>query len=149
MQGTGLLLLLLAAVSEGFAATFSLSIEAAKLPTDAEFVPVVCRIEFAKILKPLNVPGVVDERSLRLFETGADGKRTEVPYQFSVLAQVRPPSRPLLEDTPKSVSYAAEYRASELPAGANVRSGVRRPKAVPARVLCQSSEATNEIKSSC
>src|ERR1051325_2398560 len=105
---------LLSFVSALQAAKFSLPIIVNKLPANSEFVVVHTAIDFTELLRAENEAVPVDERSLRLFEIRGD-KRTEIPYQFTAAAQPRPRARPLLPGTPSTVSYAAEYAATNAP----------------------------------
>ena len=94
---------------------FSLPIEVRGLPAQAEFVPVSCSIDFSAILKRLNAPGTVDERSLRLYRVAKDESETEEPVQFSSSPQPRPKERRMLPGSPSGASYVGEYGAEETP----------------------------------
>jgi hypothetical protein len=88
-----------------FAADFVNKFDAVGVPPEGEFFVTRAHLDFGRL---------IDERSLRLFQV--DGKeRRELPYQFSASAQPRPRVRPLATGTPNTVSYAAEYMASEAP----------------------------------
>lgn len=99
---------------------FSVAAEIAGIPPSAEFVPVSFPIDFSALVTKLGVAGVVDDRSLQLFEIAPDGKESEVPLQFTPAVQPRPNERRLLAGTAREVSYLAEYSASETPANAKV-----------------------------
>jgi hypothetical protein len=99
---------------------FSLSIDVAGLPADAEFVPVACPIDFSALLAQLKVPGVVDEHSIGLVRLGQDGRETDEPVQFSPTPQPRLKQRAMLPDTPANVSYLGEYPAGVTPEGLKV-----------------------------
>jgi hypothetical protein len=90
------------------------------LPKGSGGVPVRCTVDFSKVLADLGVAGAVDERTLRLECTWADGKPVEQPVQFQASLQPRPKRRRLLPGTTDKVSYLAEYAAGETPAGVKV-----------------------------
>jgi len=93
----------------------STSIQVTGIPSQAEFVPVQCQVDFSERLAQANVSGAVDERSLRLFRVGPGAKEEEIPFQFSAQDQPRPKTRRALPDTPPNVSYLGEYAAGETP----------------------------------
>lgn len=99
---------------------FSLPIEVSGLPAGAQGVPVSCTIDFTDILKRLNVAGVVDEHSLRLYRNAAAGSEVEEPVQFSASPQPGPRARRILPGTTPGVSYGAEHPAQETPPGPRV-----------------------------
>ena len=72
------------------------------IPKESAFVPVKAQ---------LHLPGVIDERSFRLFDSA--GK--ELVYQFTADKQERPRTRPLAAGTSNTVSYAAEYETGKAP----------------------------------
>lgn len=82
------------------------------LPPNSTSVPVTCRIDFTSLLRELNIPGVVDERLIRLFKADS-GKKTEVAPQLIPEPQRRPDKRQLLPGTPSSVSYLGEFAPGE------------------------------------
>ena len=94
---------------------FSLPIEVRGFPAQAEFVPVSCTMDFSAILQRLNVPGAVDERSLRLYRMARDGSEAEGPVQFSAFPQPRLKERRVLPGSPSSASHIGEYAAAETP----------------------------------
>ncbi|MBI2948168.1 MAG: PmoA family protein [Verrucomicrobia bacterium] len=92
----------------------SIPIEISGLPAQAEFLPVRCQVDFTAWLRGSNVPGAVDERSLRLFRVTPRGQE-EIACQFRAADQPRPKIRRTLPDTPPNVSYLGEYAAGETP----------------------------------
>ena len=74
---------------------FSIPIEVKNIPINAEFVPVSYHVDFRKILDDINQPGMIDERSLRLFRIESDGAEIEEKFQFSPDIQQRHPKRPI------------------------------------------------------
>jgi len=95
---------------------FSLPIEVTGLPPRATFVPVTCPVDFGELLRRLSVAGVIDERSLRLYRVLPDGREVEEPVQFEAADQPRLGPR-LVPGTVPGVSYLAEFRPEEAPAG--------------------------------
>jgi hypothetical protein len=93
---------------------FTLPLEVRGLKEPLEFVPVSTRIDFSDIVARLNISGIVDERSLRLYRF-TENNREEIPYQFTATDQTRPQGQQLLAGTPPSVSYVAEYPAGQTP----------------------------------
>ncbi len=99
---------------------FSLPLELSGLPANAQGAPVSCTIDFSEILQRLNVAGVVDEHSLRLFRKTADGREAEEPVQFTAALQPAARARRILPGTAPGVSYSTEHPADEPPVGPKV-----------------------------
>jgi hypothetical protein len=102
------------------AAQFSVRIEVSNLPSHSEFLTVRAPIDFNQLLRAANSEGVVDERSLRLLKILGEDNRVETAYQFTAAPQPRPRSRLLAPGTSPSVSYAAEYPATNTPSNLRV-----------------------------
>ncbi len=99
---------------EGKSRWFSIPIEVAGLPRNAECVPVSCSIDFSALARELRVTGLVDERSIRLFEIVPARRGTELPVQFSPLPQPRLPGGQAPGPS-RQLSYPGEYRAGQTP----------------------------------
>ncbi len=99
---------------------FSVPLEVSNLPRHCESIPVSCPIDLSGLLDQLQVDGAIDERSLRLLETGDGGKEVQVSVQFLAAPLSKPSQRKRLSDTPPSVSYAAEYPAGETPTSKSI-----------------------------
>lgn len=90
---------------------FEVPLEVSGLPTNVEFVPVSCEVDFGVLLQRLNKSGAVDERSLRLCRVLPDGSQREQPVQLLAREQPRAAQRQFLPATVSGVSYLTEAAA--------------------------------------
>jgi hypothetical protein len=94
---------------------FSMTIEMRGLPEGAQGVPLSTPVDFSQALRDTNIPGTVDEKSLRLFRLAPSADEVEVPMQFTSWPQPRLKERPLLPGTPPTISHLGEYRPDGVP----------------------------------
>jgi len=94
---------------------FSIIIEVRGLADGAQGVPVSTFVDFSQILHDANIPGTVDEKSLRLFLLSPNAGEAEIQAQFSSLPQPRLKEQPLLPGTPPTISYLGGYRSDGVP----------------------------------
>ena len=90
-------------------------VEVRGLPDSARGVPVSTLVDFSQVLQDANIPGTVDEKSLRLFRLAPNAGAVEVPAQFNSWPQPRLKERPLLPGTPPTISYLGGYRPDAVP----------------------------------
>ena len=94
--------------------SFSVPIDVRGLPVQGGFMPVSHLIHWDEILEQCAVAGVVDEHTLRLYRCEASGGEVELPLQYRASAQSCSHGRPLREETPSHVSWAANWSADSV-----------------------------------
>jgi hypothetical protein len=102
-------------VAEPFYDWYSVPLEVSDLPAGVPCTPVTCKVSFSKLLEALGVTGVVDDRSLRIYEALPGGRETKVHMQYIPDDQPRVKERKFLPATVPKVSYITELKAGEAP----------------------------------
>ncbi len=116
---------------------FSMMIEVRGLPEGTQGVPVSTRLDFSQVLHDADIPGTVDEKSLRLFRLAPNAGDVEVPAQFNSWPQPRLKERPLLPGTPPTISYLGGYRPDGVPKELRVAGQLSWTAEGPAEGVCR------------